>query len=227
MNKRIMVISPHHDDEVIGCGGSICLHKSLGNEITVVFFASGWSGIPWLNTKKEATAVIQKEAASAGKVLGVDKIIELNFQDRSFPNPESVMLSLISALREIRPNIVYLPNINDGDSEHRFVNSIAQEALWISSSDYFPELGKKAPAAELILGYEVWRPMEIYQLSVDITKFMSVKESAMAIYNSQLQQKNWCDAIRSLNRFRGVISGKGEYVEVFQVIKVNPGLLNL
>lgn len=222
-----MVISPHHDDEVIGCGGSICLQKSMGNEVTVVFFASGWSGIPWLSDKKEAVAVIQKEAAEAGKILGVDKIIELNFQDRSFPNPETVVASLISTLRAVRPNIVYIPNINDGDSEHRFVNSVAQEALWISSSDYFPELGNKASAAELILGYEVWRPMEIYQLSVDITKFISLKESAMAIYNSQLQQKNWCDAMLGLNRFRGVVSGKGDYVEVFQVIKVNHKLLNL
>ena len=222
-----MIFSPHHDDEVIGCGGSICLHKSRGDEVTVVFFASGWSGIPWLSDKQEAMAVIKKEAAAVGQVLGVDRIIELNFPDRSFPNQATVLLSFISTLREIRPNIVYLPHINDGDSEHRFVNSIAQEALWMSSSDYLPELGDKASPVELILGYEVWRPMEIYQVSVDITKFMPLKESAMAIYHSQLQQKNWSDAIRSLNRFRGVVSGKGDYVEVFQIIKVSSKLLNL
>lgn len=225
--NRIMIIAPHHDDEVIGCGGSICLHKQRGDKITVVFFAAGWSGIPWLADKKEASLQNQSEAAAAGKILGVDHIIELGLEDRNFQFSSIVLYPLVSAIRKFRPEIIYLPHAEDGDSEHRFVNSVAMEAIWMAASDYLPELGKKAPSVKLILGYEVWQPLRSYSLSVDITACIELKLAAIEAYSSQLRQRNWRDGLLGLSSFRGVVSGKGKYVEVFQVIKVSDQFLKL
>ena len=36
---RVLVIAPHMDDEVLGCAGIICKHKSAGNEVVVIFVA--------------------------------------------------------------------------------------------------------------------------------------------------------------------------------------------
>lgn len=226
MNK-VMVIAPHHDDEVIGCGGSICLHKKRGDEVAVVFFTAGWSGVPWVIDRKEAIGLIQMEAISAGKILEVDNIIELNFEDRNLSSSQSILPELVSAIRKIRPNVIYLPHSNDGDSEHRFVNSVGMEAIWIAASDYLPDCGIKMPSVQLILGYEVWQPLNNYNLSVDITACMETKLAAIEAYGSQLKQKDWREGLLGLASFRGVTSGKGKYAEVFQIVKVNEQFLKL
>ena len=38
MKKNILVLAPHMDDEVIGCGGSILKHIYAGNDVSVLFF---------------------------------------------------------------------------------------------------------------------------------------------------------------------------------------------
>ena len=46
--QRVMVVAPHMDDEVIGCGGTLLLHRTLQSEVRVVFVSdsSGAVGDP-------------------------------------------------------------------------------------------------------------------------------------------------------------------------------------
>ena len=32
MNKKILILSPHADDEILGCGGIISKYSNMGNE---------------------------------------------------------------------------------------------------------------------------------------------------------------------------------------------------
>ena len=46
--NRVLIISPHPDDETLGCGGSIFFHKKNGDEVYIIFGTSiskndGWS----------------------------------------------------------------------------------------------------------------------------------------------------------------------------------------
>ena len=42
--NRVMVISPHPDDESIGCGGTICRHVAAGEPVHVELLTSGEKG---------------------------------------------------------------------------------------------------------------------------------------------------------------------------------------
>ena len=42
--KRVMVISPHPDDEAIGCGGAICGHIASGDTVYLELLTSGEKG---------------------------------------------------------------------------------------------------------------------------------------------------------------------------------------
>jgi LmbE family N-acetylglucosaminyl deacetylase len=218
---KILVIAPHHDDETIGCGGSICLHASAGDEVSVVFVFAGWSAVPNVANKKKAALVVQNEAKEACKDLGVSTIVELSLGDRSCHMDKSAIGSLVKALRSIGPEVVYIPHPNDGDWEHMFVSKISREALWMSSSNYLSELGEKMNPIRAILGYEVWRPLQNYQYLRDISAVVGTKKNALGRYVSQLKEKDWVRASLGLNAYRGVVAGNCSYAEAFQVIKID------
>ena len=224
---KVIIIAPHHDDEVIGCGGNICLHNQRGDQVVVIFVFAGWSAIPSINDEKKASQVIQKEAKKAGDILGVDEIKELNLPDRSFTVGKEALHELIRVLRNVRGcNMLYIPHENEGDREHKTTNDLAREAIWLASSNYLPDLGKKIPFPNIVLGYEVWSPLSRYQLAVDITSVVPLKKKAIEAYQTQLQIRNWADGCIGLNAYRGVTTGEGEFAEVFQLLKINSRFMN-
>lgn len=41
MKERVLVIAPHPDDEIIGCGGTMAQHVEKGDRIFVIYVTSG------------------------------------------------------------------------------------------------------------------------------------------------------------------------------------------
>ena len=69
-NTRLLVIAPHADDEVLGCGGLISKIKNAGGKVFVLIFNVG--SIEKFNNKK-FTELRKKETLAAMKFLKVDK----------------------------------------------------------------------------------------------------------------------------------------------------------
>src|SRR5262249_18052193 len=68
--RRILVISPHPDDESIGCGGALRKHALRGDEVRVVFLTSGEKGGHGRPLEETARAR-ELEAATAAAILGL------------------------------------------------------------------------------------------------------------------------------------------------------------
>src|SRR5438034_7628909 len=43
IDKRVLVIAAHPDDELLGCGGTIALHRRAGHPVTAVIACEGES----------------------------------------------------------------------------------------------------------------------------------------------------------------------------------------
>src|ERR1043166_7647856 len=78
--KKIVVLAPHMDDEVIGCGGTLCKHVRNGAEVIVVYMTDGRYGSTALQRLKgeerkrrerELIEVRKREARLAMETLGV------------------------------------------------------------------------------------------------------------------------------------------------------------
>jgi len=217
---NILVVAPHHDDEVIGCGGTIINHHKKGDKIWIVYITAGWSGLPKIKSKKKAIKIIEKEARNACEILGVEKLIFMREEDRNISENEKVVQKLIKIIREIKPNLIYTPHPGEKDIEHRITYKITKEASWLSKSPYLPNLGDSTKSIKAIYLYEVWTPMEKFFIKEDITSEVDRKTEALLAYKSQIEYLNLVDAIIGLNMYRGsMVATTKKFAEVFQVEK--------
>lgn len=76
--KKILVIAPHADDEVIGCGATIAKVCAEGDEVYVLICTNASVGAPELFSA-DIIKQIRSEALEAHRVLGVKETFFLEF----------------------------------------------------------------------------------------------------------------------------------------------------
>jgi LmbE family N-acetylglucosaminyl deacetylase len=207
MSETILVIAPHPDDESIGCGGTICLHRQRGESVGVVFLTSGERGIA--GAEPERVRVIREgEARQALGVLGVANFDFLRLPDLGLAGAgEREAEALRRVLRRRRPDIIYLPHPAEAHPDHQAALPLVRAALRpLLQAGWRLELR----------GYEVWTPMPEYDWPEDVSAVMAEKLQAIRCYRSQLETFAYDDAVEGLNRFRGCLAARCRYAEVFQ-----------
>ena len=189
-NTRLLVIAPHADDEVLGCGGLISKIKNAGGKVFVLIFNVG--SIEKFNNKK-FTELRKKETLTAMKFLKVDKydtIFDSPNDNRYLDSkPLHELISKIEieskvSLEKIKPTIVAIPSINSHHQDHVHVFKACLAAL----------RPLRTPRADMIISYEVpehsrWSSSGVFQpnLYIDIEKHLTRKISAFYKYKSQVR----------------------------------------
>jgi LmbE family N-acetylglucosaminyl deacetylase len=116
---RVLVFAAHPDDEVLGMGGTLCLHAAeQGDEVRVVCVTDGSS-----TQYPGDTAVRERknqEARAAAEVLGVTDYIHLDLPDMRLDTIAHVELNAVveGHLRDTAPEVVYTPH-PDVNLDHR------------------------------------------------------------------------------------------------------------
>jgi LmbE family N-acetylglucosaminyl deacetylase len=206
MPEHVLVIAPHPDDEAIGCGGAICLHRLRGDPVQVVFLTSGEHGLDGV-TESVARATREAEAAAAARELQISGLEFLRLPDQSlWRNRARAASKLKKVLEKQRPRLIYLPHPDDNHPDHEATLPIVCRALSKAGhQEGFPELR----------GYEIWSPMARYGWVEDISGVMRQKLRAVCCYHSQLRVFSYDRAIRGLNAYRGVLAAGSRYAEAF------------
>lgn len=213
-NQRLLVIAPHPDDEVLGCGGMIKRIKDNQGKVYVLFMTVG-------NTqdfsKKGSSTFRQRilEIEKAAKFLKYDDY-SIAFPGDSFhlKMDKIPQLELISAIERgpfsissLNPTIIVTPQPSDYNQDHR---AVAQAV--ISATRPVPqELKSQVP---LILGYEfsptaLWSvsPLNIPNFFVSLSEAdLAAKVKAMELYSSQIRNGSHTRSsrtIKSLAYLRG------------------------
>ena len=217
---KIIIFAPHPDDDLIGCGGSIVKHIKQGNEVTIVYMTSGDAG-SLKYTKVELAEIREKEAKNATKILGVTNLVFLKNPDGYLEYNKENLTKIVGLIRENKPNIVYIPHKFDAHKDHMKTNELVVEAIGRASGPWFQECKGKPWSVETVLCYEVWTPLQEISYVEDITEFIDLKINALERHKSQIQDIQYNEAVRGLNRYRGIMTGKGKYCECFRVLKIN------
>ena len=111
--------------------------------------------------------------------------------------------------------------------DHKIVNTLLLSALSAAESKCYKGAGGKSHSVELILGYEVWYPINSYQIAVNISSTIKRKIQAIRCHKSQIDSVKYDDAFIGLAKYRGILSQKGRYAEVFEIYKADDKILSL
>jgi LmbE family N-acetylglucosaminyl deacetylase len=205
--SQVLVISPHPDDESIGCGGTLRQHVLSGDTVRVLFLTSGENGGHG-RTPELTVAVREREAHDAAQVLGVTELDFWRQPDGKLRATAELVERLVRVLRRRRPSIIYAPHDDEMHPDHRAATRLVRRAVSALSENRRPEVRL----------YEVWTPLQILDEIIDITSTIEVKLQAVRMYRCQCDVLSFDDAVQGLNRYRGEMHcwPEGEYAEVFR-----------
>jgi LmbE family N-acetylglucosaminyl deacetylase len=210
-NQRLLVIAPHSDDEVLGCGGLISKIKNEGGKVFVLIFNLGFEK----DDTKESQEKRKNEVREAMNVLKVDDYHLVHDQpDNNRDLDIEPLHSLIEvientsnvSLEKIAPTIVAIPTIFSHHQDHVHVHHACIAALRPIST----------PVSNIVLSYEApehsrWSASGVFEpnLFVEIDDVIENKIVAFNKYQSQIRPGGRdADNIRNQAKYRGQEVGK-------------------
>ncbi len=222
MKKKILILSPHADDEILGCGGFISKYSKLNYDINVLILTNASIGAPEIYSA-DLIKKIRNEAIKANNLIGTKKLF--------FENLPALNLNLLPTykiakilekyLSECNPEIVLMPSKNDIHDDHKIIFNAAKVAM---------RLNKKRNLRK-ILTYEVLSETEWNEdeKSFNPNYFVALKKSdidnkvrAFLKYKSQVRKfphPRSKEAIINLSKVRGSQVFMN-YAEAFKVEKI-------
>jgi N-acetylglucosamine malate deacetylase 1 len=204
--SSVLVISPHPDDESIGCGGTLRKHVLKGDAVHVIFLTSGEAGGHG-RPVEETRRLREREAENAADTLGLTTIEFWRQPDKRVRAARGLSERLRRTLNRLGPAIVYVTHEREMHPDHRAAARIVDGTM--------SQLGDARP---LVLMYEVWTPLQAIDHVEDISEVMADKLAAVRAYRTQCDALRFDDAVEGLNRYRGEMHSwpGGPYAEVFK-----------
>lgn len=202
-----LVVAPHYDDEVLGCGGLTAQLAAAGAEVGVLFLTDGAASAGEGEDPAAHAALRRREAAAAAEVLGIRWSEHLGLPDGRLEHRVGAAAEGIARLlAEHRPRLLLVPSPLEVTADHRAAFTALHRVLSPlregAGSSTAEENALAGAAAELeVLAYEVNRPL-FPNLLVDVSAEISKLEAAMACYASQQRRHDYLQARLGLARFR-------------------------
>lgn len=225
-NKKVLILSPHADDETIGCGGIIQKYKAAGSEVHVLVFSFVRGTFRKFDKRTNEYVTYDadqrlREFVDVMDFLGVTSYTILRDEDRSniqyhhkldrfsvsefLPDLENYVKNIME------PDVMLIP-ARSKNQDHRFVNDVAITL----ARPYFLNAS--------ILEYEVDGEIDFHpNLFVSLTEMESQNKCA-AIAGHTTQQSGdlhptSVENQRSKMRFRGA-SCYSQFAEAFRVVRL-------
>jgi LmbE family N-acetylglucosaminyl deacetylase len=207
---KILVVAPHPDDELLGCGGLLLRRRTEGCTVgwlivTTVTEAVGWS--------QERIQTRQQEIVAVSAGLG---ILPQHRFELGLPTTRLDMLPLVDIIERIakvfhafQPEEVLLPHAGDMHSDHRVTFEAAS-----ACTKWF-----RYPSIKRVLTYEtlsetdcIIHPQRGFQpnVFVDISNYLQRKLELLAIYESEMGELPFprsIAAVRAQATLRGAQAG--------------------
>jgi LmbE family N-acetylglucosaminyl deacetylase len=218
--RRVLVFAPHADDELLSCGGTILKYVEWGTEVVVLVATSGLGGTSRPRRSSEVEKIRSKEFEDCRKELGLSGASELLGIEEPLVRRVNVEL-FTRRIRELKPDLVFLPHPEDRHRVHREVSLLTLEALFHSPTRAYAGRGREwlpygAYFYETLSGMFgstiAARGLAISDITDHYVKKMKIMRKAYRTQRHLL--KTYASWIEEMARLRGV-AGRCRYGEAF------------
>lgn len=193
--KTVMVVTPHPDDDMFGCGGTLIKLARNGNKIIIVIYTSDNAGSEdETMTKEKLAAIRHREEESSCAAMGIPKenIVWFNYDDGmlEYVDKRELTKQVAREIRKYKPDAIF--SIDPGKvykqwhkSDHNTAAFLTVDAMRAAGWRlYFPELEKE--------GFKAWTTPVCYfyystdpNYRVNISDVIDTKISAALAHTSQ------------------------------------------
>ncbi|MCP5105635.1 MAG: PIG-L family deacetylase [bacterium] len=189
MNKKILIIAAHPDDEILGCGGTAARLVKDGHEVYTVILGEGVTSRDdsrQREKRENEIAQLKKQIREANEVIGVKEVFAYDFPDNRFDSvPLLDIVKVIEAVKEkIKPDILFTHYENDLNVDHR----VTYRAVMTASRPLAGETVKEIYSFEVLSSTEWNFPLSFSpDCFWDIGGTVDLKVKAMEKYVSELR----------------------------------------
>jgi N-acetylglucosamine malate deacetylase 1 len=182
MKLDLLAIAAHPDDVELTCGGTLIKMAQRGYKTGVLDLTRGEMGT------RGTPETRLKEAAEAGRIMGVAMRANLGLPDARLEVSEKYKLAVAAKIREWQPHTVILPYWEGRHPDHYNAGRLCYEGCFL------------AGLKQLAIPGEAFRPFKILyattydetvrpSFAVDITEQFEKRHRAILAYQSQFRPR--------------------------------------
>lgn len=223
MNKKILIVAAHPDDEVLGCGGTVARLVKEGYEAYTLILGEGITSRDRSRNREKRLQDIKKlkdQIYKANKILGIKKVFTFDFPDNRFDSVDflDIVKTIEEIKNELKPEIIFTHSKSDLNIDHR----ITYQAVITATRPMKNETVKSIYAFEILSSTEWNYPLSFSpNVYFNIEDTLDLKLQAMAEYKSELREyphPRSLEGIKIKAKQRGMEVGFC-YAEAFELIR--------
>ena len=219
-DKSVIVVSPHPDDETLGCGGTMLRHFDQGDSVYWLIITQMSEELGFSKEKVERR---RHEIEDVAAEYGLEQTIHLGFPaTRLDDQPMGDLVEAVGeAVVDVEPEIVYAPYRSDIHTDHAVVfDAVASCSKWF-----------RYPSIQRVLAYETLSETDFSidpdtdgfrpDVFCNVTGYIDEKIEIMRIYESEMGTHPFPRSeasIRALATLRGASAGF-EAAEAFMLLR--------
>jgi LmbE family N-acetylglucosaminyl deacetylase len=198
---KTLIIAPHSDDEILGCGGTIAKYASRGDLVSVCYVTKAY--LP--DWSSEYIQRKETEIKQSNAIIGISKRYDLNYPTVMLDTipQKDINTSLSEVIAEVCPDCIFIPHRGDLNTDHRIVHDAALVSLRPISHKYTHILSYETLSeTEWGPGGSTFDP----RYYVNISDTIEIKIKAMDAFKTELKESphpRSLEVIRFLARKRG------------------------
>lgn len=191
LNRKILVVAAHPDDEILGCGGTIARLVDEG-DVTAYTLVLG-EGITSRDkirqrTKREKDIVqLKKQGTKANKAIGINKVFTADFPDNRFDSVPflDIVKTIEKVKAKLKPQIVFTHFEKDLNIDHQ----ITYKAVITATRPMQNETVREIYSFEIPSSTEWYFPGRFSpDIFFDITSSIEKKSAALLEYKTEMRE---------------------------------------
>jgi LmbE family N-acetylglucosaminyl deacetylase len=222
---KILVIVSHPDDEVLGCGGSICKFARAGQEVYIALM-SGGIGARYNEIQeipKDLVETMSRQSHSVAQQLGARRLFQYDLPDNRFDTIPLLKIAKIieELISTLTPGIIITHHGGDLNIDHRKVFQAVMTATRPSGSVVVRDIYSCEIPSSTDWAFQhidqIFKP----NVFIDITDTLEEKVQALKTYETEVREfphPRSPEAVRVAGQRWGSVSGCNA-AEAFELIR--------